>query len=155
MLTWSFWCQYLRWKIHGAVSSSQKNNGVARQGRRPGSVEGSRLSVNFVSAFVEHYCAPHIREVFPSGVSCCPRYTGTQGVELAWVVVKVPPPTHHHLPTRQEREAVIKSWSRQLRDGAQGGVHGAGGKREDVDPREHRYVVPAANSHMTWWRLQI
>ena len=55
MLTWSFWCQYLCWKVYGAVSSSQKNNGIAREGRRPGGVKRSRLSANFVSAFVECY----------------------------------------------------------------------------------------------------
>ena len=71
--------------------------------------------------------APHSVEGSPAGVACNPRDARV-----------IHSPTDDQPPPRQEGEAVVSPFLRQLRDGA-----GVGGRaREQLNARDH-YVIDA------------
>ena len=58
---------------------------------------------------------PHGVEGSPCCIACNPRYARVKGESANMT------PTHNKPPPGQEGEAVARSWSRQVRDGAVGG----------------------------------
>ena len=80
----------------------------------------------------------------------CPGVAGVQSVKPAIFIIEIPASTNNKPPIRQEREAVIQSRLRQVRDLAGDRVARAGGEREQVDVSEDCDVVPATNDHMTF-----
>ena len=71
-------------------------------------------------------------EVSPAGVACNPRDARVKSVSIP------PSPTDDQPPPRQEREAVVHSWLRQVRDGAGFG----GGAREQLHTCEEVIIDP-------------
>ena len=77
-------------------------------------------------------------EVSPADVASNPRDARIKG---ATITIS---PTDDQPPPRKEGEAVAKSWSRQVWDGA-----GFGGRaREDFDFGEDAVATPAADHHL-------
>ena len=93
---------------------------------------------------------PHSIKVGPTIFAYCPGVAGVESVKPAIFIIEIPASTNNKPPIRQEREAVIKSWLRQVRDLAGDRVARAGREREQVDVSEDRDVVPATNDHMTF-----
>ena len=81
--------------------------------------------------------APHRVKVSPAGVACHPREAGVKVVKTTIIS-----PADDHPPPRQEGEAVVRPWLRQIRDGA------GGGGREQLDTGEDVGAIRAAHYHL-------
>ena len=69
--------------------------------------------------------APHRVEVSPAGVACHPREAGVKVDVITINGGTIFSPADDHPPPRQEGEAVVRPWLRQIRDGA-----GRGGREQ-------------------------
>ena len=94
--------------------------------------------------FVSNYWkAPHGVDASPAGVACTPRDAGVKDIRTRVS------PTDDQPPPRQQGEAVVFPWSRQVRDGA--GVRGRA--REQFHAREDvASIITTTHHHLPWKR---
>ena len=92
--------------------------------------------------------APHSVEISPRTFPRSPKDASVQGEKLTRVRIKISPSTYNKPSSWEERETVIKSRLRQVRDRASWGVDLAGREGEEVGALENRDVVPPADRHV-------
>ena len=103
----------------------------------------SILWLYFVRCETFYWQAPHGVEWSPAGVACDPRNARVKKRSI------IPSPTDDQPPPRQEREAVVKPWLRQIRDGA-----GVGG-REQFHTWEVVGDITTSDHHLPWGRRRL